>query len=411
MRLLEYLDAALAALVRHATRTLLTMLGIIFGVGAVISMLSIGAGAQAEALEVIDAMGLRNVIVRDRPPQQRDLQGLREKSLGLSLRDLEGLLAVATDVTGASPKKRVRVDRVLSASGRSDAQVLGVGRAYFELLGLEIAEGALFDAEEERTLRRACVLGSRARDDLFAFAHPLGQPVKIGDAWFTVVGTLRPQALAKDAFQGVAIESADASVFIPVGAALQMYDAAPLASELDEVVLQVRPGGSIETASAVTTRVLSELHGGADDFTVVVPQELLEQAARTRRIFNVVMGGIAGISLLVGGIGIMNIMLAGVLERTREIGIRRAVGARRSDILSQFLSEAVLISVLGGLLGVVLGVSIAWGVAAFSQWNTVVTGLSILVSFGFSLLVGLVFGTYPAMNAARLDPIEALRYE
>lgn len=411
MRFLEYLQAAAADLARHKLRTMLTMLGIIFGVGAVISMLSIGAGAQEEALRTIDAMGLRNIIVREKPVESKDLFTIRERSLGLSLRDLDGMQAVAADIVASSARKRVRVDRVLSESGRSAGQVLGVGRSYFALMNLVLSSGSLFDEFEQRTYQRVCVLGHRARQDLFAFLDPIGRSVKINDVWFTVVGTLQPRNLASESFQGVAIESGDNSVYIPITTALKMFDQARLSSELDEIVLQVAEGASMADTSVVVSSVLRDLHGGQVDFTVVVPEELLEQSRRTRRIFNIVMGGIAGISLLVGGIGIMNIMLASVVERTREIGVRRAVGATRRNILSQFLSEAVVISLLGGLTGVVLGFSIAWGVALFSEMKTVVTGFSILLSFGFSVVVGLIFGTYPAMNAAGLDPIEALRHE
>jgi putative ABC transport system permease protein len=411
MPVLEYLRAAAGDLLRHKLRTFLTTLGIIFGVGAVISMLSIGAGAQAQAMEVIDAMGLRNIIVREKPVEADDLYTIRERSLGLALRDVDGIRAVAADVVAASPRKRVRVDRVLSEHGRSEGQVLGVGRDWFGLQNLRLAEGALFDRIEEDSFQRVAVLGARARRDLFAFYDPVGQAVKIHDVWFTVVGTLEPQNLSRESFQGVDIESSDSSAFIPITTALKMFDRERLESELDEVVLQVAPGASIEASSRLVADVLRDLHGGETDFTLVVPEQLLAQSQRTRRIFNVVMGGIAGISLLVGGIGIMNIMLANVLQRTREIGVRRAVGARRRDILSQFLLESVLISLLGGVMGVTLGFSIAWGVAAFSEWKTVVTGFSILLSFTFSLAVGVIFGTYPARNAAALDPIEALRYE
>ena len=411
MRILEYFSAAIADLARHMMRTALTMLGIIFGVGAVISMLSIGAGAQAEALEVIDAMGLRNVIIREKPAEREDLFRVRERSLGLTLRDLRGLVEVAPDVESSSAKKRIRADRVLSASGRSDGLVLGVGRSWFDLMNLHLGRGALFDSAEEETYQRVAVLGDRARQDLFAFDDPIGQPVKINDVWFTVVGVLEPRTLVKEEFQGVEIESGDNSVFIPITTALKMFDQAKLASELDEVVLRVAPGASIAETSVLVSTSLRNMHGGESDFTVVVPEDLLDQSRRTRAIFNIVMGGIAGISLLVGGIGIMNIMLASVLERTREIGVRRAVGATKRDILSQFLSESVVISLLGGITGILIGFAISYGVSILSEWNTVVTGFSVLISFGFSAAIGLIFGTYPAMNAAGLDPIEALRHE
>ena len=411
MRVDEYVRATFVVLIRHKMRTLLTMLGIIFGVGAVISMLSIGAGAQAEAMQMIDSMGLRNIILRDKPVDEQDLYTLREKSLGLSLRDVDGLRAVSPAMVQSSARKRVRSGQILSSAGRSRGQVLGVSREYFDLYNLRLNDGSLFDALEELSFRRVCVLGNRARQDLFGYMDPSGQPIKINEIWFTVIGSLEPQNLGKDSFQGVELESADNSVFIPITTALKMFDRPKLSSELDEVVLQLSPGASIETNAILVSNVLKDLHGGETDFTLVVPEELLAQSKKTRALFNVVMGGIAGISLLVGGIGIMNIMLASVLERTREIGVRRAVGAKRRDIVVQFLSESVVLSGLGGLTGVILGFSISWGVATLSDWNTVVTCFSVILAFGFSLLLGLVFGTYPAYNGARLDPVDALRYE
>jgi len=408
---LEHLPSAAYELARHKTRTLLTMLGIIFGVGAVISMLSIGAGAQAEALEIIDSMGLRNVIVRAKEVEQQDLYTIRERSLGLSLRDADEIGLIADNLEALSPMKRIRSDRVISGSGRSEGLVMGVGRSYFSLLSLKVAQGALFDREEEKYFQRVCVLGDQARRELFAFDDPIGESVKINDVWFTVVGILERQDLSKGSFQGVEIDSGDNSIFVPISTALKMFDRPVLESELDEIVMGVTADGSVEHTSVIVNDTLKELHGGEADFTMVIPQELLSQSQQTRRLFNIVMGGIAGISLLVGGIGIMNIMLASVLERTREIGVRRAVGAKRKDILVQFLAESVVISLFGGLLGVCLGFAIAWSVATLSEWNTIVTGFSIALSFGFSVAVGLIFGTYPAINASKLDPIDALRYE
>lgn len=405
----EYVTSAGQDLLRQKLRTVLTMLGIIFGVGAVISMLSIGAGAQAEALAVIDAMGLRNVIVREKPIEDEDLFRIRERSLGLSMRDLEAVRTVAPEIVAASARKRLRVDRVLSQDGRSEGQVAGVHRGYFALLNLRVASGSLFDAEEEATFQRVAVLGARAARELFGYDDAIGKPIKVNDVWFTVVGVLERQSLDQNEFQGVSVDSADAGVFVPITTALKMYDRQTLESELDEIVFQVAPDASVETTSTLIDSVVAQLHGGEADYALVVPQDLLDQSRQTRRIFNIVMGGIAGISLLVGGIGIMNIMLASVMERTREIGIRRAIGAKRRDIVAQFLCESVLISLLGGVTGIVLGFAISAGVALYSEWNTVVTGFSVVLAFGFSVAVGVIFGTYPAVRASHLDPIEALR--
>ena len=261
MNVTDHARAAVGVLTRHAGRTLLTMLGIIFGTGAVISMLSIGAGAQAEALEVIDAMGLRNIIVRDKAITGSELVALRERSLGLSLRDMEALRAVSDDIAAASPVKRVRADQVLSANGRSEARVLGVGHAHFGLLGLRASDGTLFDAEEESSSRRSCVLGHAARRDLFGFLDPVGQPVKVGDTWFTVLGVLAPQSIAKGKLFDVAVESSDNTVFVPITAALRMFDQPPLSSELDEIVLQAKPAASVEALSHLCARVMASLHG------------------------------------------------------------------------------------------------------------------------------------------------------
>ena len=290
MQIDEYLRSASGDLLRHKMRTLLTMLGIIFGVGAVISMLSIGAGAQAEALELIDSMGLRNIIVRDKPVDDEDLYTLREKSLGLSLRDLDALREVSPDFITAGAGKRVRSNQILSESGRSSGQVMGVTRTHFALYNLALKRGSYFDRREEESFARVCLLGSRASRDLFAYLDPVGRAVKVNDVWFTVVGVLRDQNLGKDSFEGVELESADNSIFIPITTALKMFDYQNLASEVDEMVLQVAPGASIETNAILLTSVLQDLHGGEMDFSLVVPEKLLEQSSKTRQIFNVVMG-------------------------------------------------------------------------------------------------------------------------
>ena len=248
------------------------------------------------------------------------------------------------------------------------------------------------------------------RRDLFGFGPALGQPLKVNDQWLTVVGVLAGGS-GKREIQGVTLEGTATDIYLPVTAAERRFGRAPLKAPLDELVVSLAPGTPVQESAVVVKSLLDRLHGGADDYTITVPEALLQQSQKTQRLFDIVMGAIAGISLLVGGIGIMNIMLATVLERTREIGVRRAMGARQVDIRNQFFMEAFAVTVTGGLLGIVMGLAIAKGVAAYAGWKTIVTAWSIVLSVGVSAGVGLAFGSYPAMRAAQLDPVEALRYE
>ncbi len=407
----ESLGAGLSSLRHHALRSFLAMLGIIFGVGAVIAMLSIGAGAEKEALEAIDAMGLRNVVVQDkRFDRENELQEIRRKSAGLSTRDAAALRDAVPGVERVVAKIEVEPWKVLSPSGRAKPRVLGVSAEYPELVKVHLREGRFFDAWDEQTYAAVCVIGDQVRRELFGFAPALGRPVKVNDEWLTVVGVLAPGARKRE-IQGVTLQGTANDVYLPVTTAERRFNRPPLKSPLDELVVSMAPGTPVQESAAVIRTMLDRLHGGAADYAITVPEALLEQSRRTQRLFDIVMGAIAGISLLVGGIGIMNIMLATVLERTREIGVRRAMGARRVDIRNQFVLEAFAITVSGGLLGIAMGLAIARGVAAYAGWSTIVTAWSIALSVGVSVAVGLVFGSYPAVRAARLDPVEALRYE
>jgi len=408
----EALASGLESLRHHALRSFLAMLGIIFGVGAVIAMLSIGAGAEKQALEIIDAMGLRNVVVKDkRFDRENELQEIRRKSLGLSARDARAIRQAVPGVERVVERIEVDAWKVLSPAGRrSKPRILGVSADYPALVRLDVREGRFFDRQDEEEHAAVCVIGDQARRDLFGFEPALGRPLKINDQWLTVVGILVPGG-AKREVQGVALESTANDVFLPVTTAERRFSRVPLKAPLDELVVSMSPGTPVQESAAVIASLLDRLHGGAADYTITVPEALLEQSRRTQRLFDIVMGTIAGISLLVGGIGIMNIMLATVLERTREIGVRRAMGARQIDIRNQFVMEAFMVTVTGGLLGVAMGLAIAKGVALYAGWSTIVTLWSIVLSVGVSAGVGLVFGIYPALRAARLDPVEALRYE
>jgi len=299
----------------------------------------------------------------------------------------------------------------IHAGGKTtSALVHGVGWRHDALTALDVVEGRFIDPIDEETHAQVCVIGHTVAMDLFRADPVLGRDLKINDIWFEVIGVLAGSGGQKTV-QGVTVGSTDREIYIPVSTALRKLDRPMLKAPLDEIILRLKVGASPQETGAIAGQLLNNLHGGAEDFTLVVPDALLEQSRKTQRLFNIVMGAIAGISLLVGGIGIMNIMLATVFERTREIGIRRAVGARRKDIKLLFLMESFAISAIGGLTGIILGIVIAKIVAAAAGWPTSVTALSVILSSGVSIAVGLISGLYPAARAAALEPIEALRWE
>jgi putative ABC transport system permease protein len=400
---------AMEELARHKLRTLLTMLGMVFGVGAVISMLSVGEGAEREALRMIDAMGLRNVRAVAASASEEERRQNRRKSLGLAIEDLRVAIETMPYLSGSAALKEVDVYSLFSHHGRSSSDVLAVSPSYFELSDLALARGRSLHELDDRRFAQVCVIGSRTARDLFGRRDPIGERLKINQTWFTVVGVLADRAVSRSDFEGIELAGVHSQVYVPIRTALKRFAFKPLDDELDEIVLQVREGVPVRHAAATFGRLLQTRHRGVDDYSLVVPEALLEQNRRTRRIFNVVMSCIAGISLLVGGIGIMNIMLANVLERTWEIGIRRAIGAKRRDIKRQFLVESFTISALGGTVGVVLGLVIAKLISVWSGWPVSWYLPGIVLAVGVCAGVGLLFGIYPAIKASQLHPIEALR--
>ncbi len=399
---------ALDEFAHHKLRTLLTLLGMIFGVGAVISMLSIGKGAQREALQMIDTLGLRNIIVEAIPQPDERLTEIRKDSLGLTLRDLEIATETLPQVVRSTAIKRINVHALFSDTGRSDAQVLGVSPSYFETSHLRLATGRFFDEGANARYAQSCVIGPQVAWDLFGSQDPLGEHLKVNHVWLTVIGVLEPRELASDEFQGIELARPENRIFLPLQTALKRFRFKPLEDEIDAFHLEVSEQKTIASAATTLGYLLDNRHQGIHDIKLIVPEALLRQHQKTQAIFDIVMASIAGISLLVGGIGIMNIMLATVLERTREIGIRRAIGARRADIRRQFLIEALTISLMGGLAGIGLGFGLAWGISLFSGWPFAWSLAAPAVAFSVCALTGLGFGLYPAIKAAELDPIEAL---
>jgi putative ABC transport system permease protein len=414
MFMMESIKVALQNLNRRKMRSFLTMLGMIFGVSAVIAMLSIGAGAESESLRMIESFGIRNIIISAKDFKPEEFKQIRTESLGLHMRDVEAIEAVIRPKPLVSAKRIVKTWQVCSKENRSDSRVLGVSSTYAEINNLRLLQGTFFMPFDDDAENQVCVLGISAKQKLFGFGDAVGQKVKINDQWLTVIGVLADATVGKQQeFEGVKIQNPNNDICIPIYTSIKKFDVDPLENQLNEVVVQIAndPALSIKEQSASIGSLMSTMHRYVDDYSLVVPEKLLEQNQKTQAIFNIVMGAIASISLLVGGIGIMNIMLASVLERTSEIGLRRAIGARKLDIRLQFIAEAVALSLAGGLIGIVLGWGTSKIVAAFSGWTTIITVNSITLSFGVSTMVGLVFGIYPAVQASNLDPIECLRYE
>ncbi|MFZ2493782.1 MAG: ABC transporter permease [Thermoanaerobaculia bacterium] len=406
----ETLSTALLNLARHKLRTSLTMLGMIFGVGAVIAMLSIGAGAEQKALESIGRLGLRNVIVRAKQIKTEDRAEVRKKSLGVSLRDGEAILEAVPNVERVLPRVELKPYKIMAPGGTTKGKVFGVSERYREVADVALFDGRFFDGMDEASHAQVCIIGDEVRRNLFGYGPVIGKQLKVNDVWLEVVGVFAKHA-ADGSAEGPLSASTSKEIWIPVSTAMRKFDRDPLEAPVDELIVTVKEGVSTRATAETIEPLLQRLHGGADDYEVVVPEALLEQSRQTQRIFNIVMGSIAGISLLVGGIGIMNIMLASVLERTREIGVRRAIGATQRDIRSQFVIESFAISVIGGAAGIIIGIVLARLVAAYAGWPTVITFSSLLLSTGVSVAVGLVSGIYPATRAAELNPVEALRYE
>jgi putative ABC transport system permease protein len=396
------------------TRSLLTALGIVFGVGSVIGMLAIGSGAKEESLRFIEQLGVRNILIDSRQvTSEQEFQQRRRSSPGLSDRDVRILRANIESMETISPRRTLHPARVLPKPSRDIPELYGVHPSYAAIHSLRLAEGKFFDEQDDASAAGVCVLGESAKVSLLGYAPAVGKFVKVNDAWLQVVGVLHEQLMAGAQSSGGTMMDINNIIYVPLNTIQYRFwdDSSNLKDELDGIELRLRADAdSIEVAKVVTA-VLSNTHHNVQDFTVTIPAALLAQQQRTQTIFTYVMVAIAAISLLVGGIGIMNIVLATVLERTREIGIRRSIGARRFDIVRQFLTESVLISVGGGLLGIGFGFFLAWLIARTAEWKTIVTTASVVIAFGVSVLVGVVFGIYPAVKASRINPIDALRYE
>jgi putative ABC transport system permease protein len=450
-RVLANLYIAIDAVIANRVRSLLTALGIIFGVAAVIAMLAIGNGAQQEILNQIKLVGVNNIVIKPIIEQKEEklneqASGKKEKkkfSPGLTIRDVNSIKSTIPGLARISPEIIINTNIIRNGIRRS-AKLVGVEPSYFEIYDFQLSEGQMFNHEQLKVGSPVCIIGSALKSRFFPTENPIGKNIKVGPHWLTIVGVMKERLVSENSISKLGIRDFNMDVYAPLQSVLIRYENRDLITaealrlaamrsrgmvfissssdsedeqdkkkyhQLDRLVIQVEETNKMQSTAEILTRLLSRKHYEVVDFEIEIPELLLKQQQRTNDIFNYVLGAIAGISLLVGGIGIMNIMLASVLERIKEIGLRLAIGAQKTDIVQQFLFEAVMISVSGGLIGVVFGVTMAFIVSSVANIPTIVSFASILLSFGVAATVGLIFGIAPARKAASQDPIASLRYE
>ncbi|MBM3420720.1 MAG: FtsX-like permease family protein [Bacteroidetes bacterium] len=442
---------AVESIVSNKLKSILTALGIIFGVAAVISMLAIGKGAQQEILDQIKMVGVNNILIS--PVIEEDTESSEEGekqqnkfSRGLTILDVDAIKENIPSVQRISPEIAYTSSVVMNGIKYS-AKLVGVTNDYFGLYNLPLQSGGFFNDYQELHGIQVCIIGANIRSRFFSRLDPIGQYIKFDGIWLKVIGVLEKTNVSLTGFEDAGINVYNDNIYIPVKTMLMRYQNRALANtrilrdaisfpgmggmgrrmvvatpttavtgkvnyhQLDRIVVQVTETEQLSPTSELLSRMMFRRHLGVKDYEITVPELLLKQQQRTKDIFNIVLGAIASISLVVGGIGIMNIMFASVMERIKEIGTRMAIGAKKMDIVVQFLSEAVLISVSGGFIGVVLGIILSVLIEKIADINTIVTPFSVIVAFGVSAAVGVIFGYSPAKRASERDPIESLRYE
>jgi putative ABC transport system permease protein len=394
------LRLGLRSLLVHKLRSTLSILGVVFGVAAVVAMSSVGEGARREALEQIGALGIDSVTLRGRPASAG------HAGAGLRLRDAEAVARVVPNLVAVAPLREVSLPA--EAGGRAaEAVVVGTTPAYLAAARLRLSSGRFLSVLDVQDAKRVAVLGASLAAALFPLGGSRGERVSVGGDWFDVVGVLEGRASPRRPGP-IRTRDVNRALFVPLPA-LDRGGSAP-ADGVDEIVIRVADAREV-TASAEAARAVVGRTSGGTPVDVIVPREILRQKERTQRIFNVVTGAIAAISLLVGGIGIMNIMLASVAERTPEVGVRRALGATQRDVAAQFLVESSLLTVAGGLIGLLLGIAGSAAIQRLAGWPTALSPVMLPAALVTALAVGIGFGFYPAWRAAHLEPMEALRHE
>lgn len=438
------LQIAMGAVIDNKIRSILTALGIIFGVAAVIAMLAIGNGAKKEVLDQMKLVGVNNIVItplgesskseessNDSESESNEKESKEKLSSGLNLKEAYSIKLSIPSVDRVSPEVINKTNIIYSGKGVKGT-FTGITQDYFDIYSLELEKGSFFNEYQYAEAKQVCVIGHNIKSKLFPTEDALGKQIKCGDIWLTIIGVLESHGTGGTQLPDLKLSDFNMNVYAPIETVLLRFNdrsiitkkslkgrgrqsskegPSPNRNQLDKIVVQVKETTQLKSTAAILQKMLLRRHAGAMDFQITVPELLLKQEQKTRSIFNIVLGAIASISLIVGGIGIMNIMLASVMERIREIGVRRAIGATQKDIVFQFLSEAILISVSGGIIGIILGVGIAKLITQFTEIPTIISSFSIIISFGVSAGIGVIFGYMPAKKAAVQDPVTSLRHE
>jgi putative ABC transport system permease protein len=452
LRYFHDIEIAVESIVSNKMKSMLTALGIIFGVAAVIAMLAIGKGAKQEIMEQMKMVGVNNILVNPVIPDKSSSSEEGEKQLkkfsrGLNMLDVESIKETLPSIKRISPEISFNATAMMNGA-KYTAKLVGVSNDYFYLYNLPLVSGTFFNPYQEENGIQVCIIGANIRAKFFSSIDPIGQYIKFNGIWLKVIGVLQKSNVSLTGFEEKGVNVYNDNIYIPIQTMLIRYQNRALINtklvsqassvqffggggmsrvvvsgsdalsnaetnynQLDRIVVQVAETEHIQPTTEILSRMLERRHSGVKDFEITVPELLLKQQQRTKDIFNIVLGAIASISLIVGGIGIMNIMFASVMERIKEIGTRMAIGAKKMDIVVQFLSEAVLISVSGGFIGVFFGVVMAKLIEQIAGIMTIVSFFSVFVAFGVSAAVGVIFGYSPAKRASEKDPIESLRYE
>ena len=456
-RYIYILNIAWEAVFINKFRSMLTALGIIFGVAAVIAMMAIGRGAQKEILDQMKLVGVNNIVISSKTDKDKssskndnssgsqtksnsDSKESKKFSPGLTLQDALSIKDVIPSVDKVSPEVIYEMD-VIRGGKKSTTKVTGITPDFFNVFNLDLLQGEMFNEEQQKDGKAVCIIGSTIKGHFFSKENPIGKEIKCGPIWLTVIGVLRNREVNQQALENLGISDYNNTIYTPIQTLLLRYKDRSIINktslqnettiffemgsisfssqsgnpssrnQVDKIVVQVKESRMMKPTTEILKRMLLRRHAGVDDVEIKVPELLLKQEARTRDIFNMVLGAIASISLLIGGIGIMNIMLASVMERIKEIGIRQAIGATKRDIILQFLAEATMISITGGLIGIILGIVLSKLIMELTTIPTIVSPWSVVISFGVSATVGIAFGFMPARRASQQEPVASLRHE